>query len=544
MKNYIFYILLFFILLITYSAPILNHPALSFDDTSLLEPLKSVDSLQKYNELIQQNIILDVQPVRDLSFWLELQVEKFTGFRNSQLVNLLIWFFTLLFLDQILKFWKVQNIWRYFIVSLVAFHPAVASSVAWTSARKHLLSAFFLSVIVHLWITRCSFSLKDKIKFFIFYFLLCFSQPINFLAPFLILFGEFLTTSHQRLKKLLSRYDLIIGFILLAVFCVYINLTYYTGDYIKQSGEMLPKFLPPENQKLIFRIFVWGRSFFQLINPLAASPVPYKILKPETFIGIFLLFVFLFSIWIFRNKFWRDRLTLSLLLMASPILMMTVRLTHHLGWDTYLLTTIWSLGLLFGAFKYNAEPSKLVQTFGVIIIFVYVGLSYGFASDWSSDQRLVAQAYYKEGSFFAQENYARQLLLEGKDWTLAKELIHDLENKSPSRILLPYLKARLIYQAPVEANEKRRLFLETETLHPWMQYYFAAFEASQGNPMAGYLRLNKIWRNSQEEVKRVMGPLFYIYVSNWYKMCEQAKVQDCHWIQLELDKKSKQKPDN
>ena len=297
---------------------------------------------------------------------------------------------------------------------------------------------------------------------------------------------------------------------------------------------MLPKFLPSEEQKLIFRIFVWGRSFYQLVDPFAASPVPYRILKSETFFGLFLLISFVGIVYKFRKKFYKDRLILALLLMASPILLMTVRLTHHLGWDTYLLSSVWALGLFGGAYRWKASPSRFEIVLGVVFSMMLAALSFHFASSWASDQQLVKQAYFKEGSFFAQENYARQLLIDGSDWTLAKDLIEDLEKKSPQRILLPYLKARLAFQAPLNPVEKRKLFLDIETSHPWVQYYFAAFEASQGHSDLGNMRLHRLWANSREDIRRVMGDLFPIYVSNWRKMCEQAEAPDCHEIRTDL----------
>lgn len=538
-KDSVFFIFLFSLLVAVYSKPIFFHPTLNFDDTSLIGPLKEVHSLEKYKELIDQNVILDVQPVRDLSFWVELEVERLTGFRNSQALNLLLWFGALLFLNSILTKWNVSPFFRYGIIAVVSMHPVVTSSVAWTSARKHLLSLFFLAWLLHLEFNQRSKNFRSKQ--YVICFLMCFSQPINMLAPLLVSACDWWV---NRKKKSLFEYKYVLGFVLIAGICAFVNMNYYTGDYVKQTGEILPKFLAEENQKMIFRIFVWGRSFFQLINPAAASPVPYRILKDETFMGLALLGVFILTLWFFRRKFTADRMAVALVLVASPVLMMTIKLTHHLGWDTYLLSSVWSLGLFAGSFQWPQISSR--KALGVLagIAAINGGFSFAFASKWATDHDLNEFAYRKEKIFFAQENYARQLLHENQNWTLAKELVDDLEQKSPQRITIPYLKARVVYQAPVSPQEKRQMFLDIETSHPWIQYYFAAFEASQGQVDRGYLRLKRLWLASREEIFKVTQELFPVYVSNWSKMCERAKLEDCQWIQNEVKLFTEQKSKN
>ena len=117
---------LLFICLFFVSWPVLwIHPTLNFDDFALIEPLKKISSLGDYIAAWQKNAILDIAPIRDLSYWLELQFENLTGLRNSQLINLVIWFVGLVGFDRILSLLKVNQSVRYFILFLIGLHPVL-----------------------------------------------------------------------------------------------------------------------------------------------------------------------------------------------------------------------------------------------------------------------------------------------------------------------------------------------------------------------------------------------------------------------------------
>jgi hypothetical protein len=104
------------------------------DDRALLRPLQALGSLADYWGNPQ---IADLQPLRDLSLWIDLQL----GWPH--VTNLLLWFAILGALEKLLaRSFPQQPVWMWVIP--FACHPLFAGSVGWISARKHLLALLFL----------------------------------------------------------------------------------------------------------------------------------------------------------------------------------------------------------------------------------------------------------------------------------------------------------------------------------------------------------------------------------------------------------------
>lgn len=536
--RWFYYLFLWALLFLIYSPVVIQHPTLDLDDRALLDPLTQVSSLGDYQNLVKKNIILDVQPVRDLSFWLEIQFEKISGWRNSQLINLIFWWAALALLFEILRrkgvgFWIACS-----VVTVIGVHPVATTSVAWTASRKHLLSLLFVSLMAWLWFHPQIQKMRYQILFLFCYLFMGFSQPINLLFPWVLYFVEIQKTGVRFLKE---KWVLIAGTAVIAVTVYVLNRNYYLGEFVCQTGLALPKYLEEEKQKLIFRIMVWGRSFYQLLIPTSATTVPYNILKEKSVVGIFMLSIFFaWSVYSDRiRKCWDLRVVL--LLVFCPLMVMTFKLTVHLGWDTYMLSALWSLGFLAILLK-NEKRVKIVGS----ILIVYLGwISHSRAQLWLKDESVWRFGYESEGTAFAQENYARVLVNQNKDWELAKELIQNLEYKRPKQIRLPYLKSRLFFYAPYSFDKKKQLFLENEMIHPWYQYYFAALFASEGRYREAHERLEQMLPLYEVPPRIALGDEFATYVSKWTKMCVLAGEKDCEQRilnQIQQSEKSQPKP--
>ena len=65
-------------LLLIYSGVLWENPILKYDDSSLLSPLRHTQNLKHYFEQIKNGYVLDIQPLRDLTFWIEIQIWETT----------------------------------------------------------------------------------------------------------------------------------------------------------------------------------------------------------------------------------------------------------------------------------------------------------------------------------------------------------------------------------------------------------------------------------------------------------------------------------
>src|SRR3954471_21385770 len=79
-------------LAVVYHVPLTAGRLLHYDDPILIEPLATMSSFGQWIDRYRENQIWDVQPVRDLSLWIDSKLTEASGFDTFHLTNLLIWF--------------------------------------------------------------------------------------------------------------------------------------------------------------------------------------------------------------------------------------------------------------------------------------------------------------------------------------------------------------------------------------------------------------------------------------------------------------------
>src|SRR5438105_28206 len=87
----IFWLFLTTILLFIYWKPVVEAPILEYDDRVVIEPMRETHTLNEYRQGLDSGHILDRQPIRDLSYWLEFRFQAWTGWFHPQLINLILW---------------------------------------------------------------------------------------------------------------------------------------------------------------------------------------------------------------------------------------------------------------------------------------------------------------------------------------------------------------------------------------------------------------------------------------------------------------------
>ena len=203
-KIAILFISIFIWNILVFNQHIVEDKVLNYVDIKLVTPVENLSSFSEYLTLMKTSTILDFQPIRDLSFYLNHLFNKLLGVSGYHFFNLIFYMILLVVFGKLLKILNIKDEYIFLGIALLAFHPILISSVGWISARKHsLTSIFILLAIISI--------LKKKevtIKSIIFYFLSIFTHPITLLFPAWILVLFYL----KQIKKLTYKF-IILGFV-------------------------------------------------------------------------------------------------------------------------------------------------------------------------------------------------------------------------------------------------------------------------------------------------------------------------------------------
>lgn len=528
--------------LVLYWQPIAKAPLLDFDDKALASPMAQVVSFHDYLGLWNDNVIVDVQPVRDLSYWLEYRIEAVSGFRNHQLVNLLLWLGILAMLFTLME---QQQFARWLIVGLVtyaAIHPAAVNSVAWTAARKHLLSMLFVTIATWSWLryqkTKTTHSQRGWYYWLTTasYVLSVWSQPISALFPIWAWSVDVQERGKKTAANLGKATWKTLPLAINGAVVLWINMTYYAGPRFQEhfSAGGGTKYLAESWSTAADRLLILGRYTYQLILPTLPSICPYDLSMPEGFVGLMLLPLVLLVFFksVPRKEFYRWTL-----LMALPLFVVTAKRTQHTGWDTYLLPAMTGWILLMGfalqrlAVWARHSPHAFLKPVALTFaaaLFVFLSAETKISADaWASDRTLWVKALERESYHMAIVANAKRALMDG-DHKRAWELISWLKDAYPHHPDLGYLLGQGIYKNPnMSPPQKYAEFEKNMLSSPWYQYYWAALEATQGQYAEADDRIQKLWDQDQKGAVLAFAENLGLMAANWQAMCEKAHRTEC-----------------
>lgn len=506
-----------FIILLLISLPLLYwHPTLIIDDLQLLAPLRDMHGLHDYVRAWQENLIIDIQPVRDLSYWIELQLETYIG-RNSQLVNLALWWACLTLFSKTLFLNGIEKRIRWVLVLLVGLHPVMTNSVFWISGRKHLLSALFVMLSLY-FLSRWRKQKADRWLWCagLTYLLALFSHPINVGLPIFLFFWLCSEKSQSKAVFLIS-VSAIAGAVAL------INASYYASDsYMLHGGMFSPKFRAESWHDLEARALLLGRYVFQLLLPFRPSTLPYNLYSLPSRIG---LFVALTSTVIFARGKIKTPAWPWILFAALPIAVVTVKVTGQGGNDTYLLTPLLGIGLFLGT-RVRTLSKTALAAFAVVLI-CYAGIDGKMADVWSSEEKVLHYNHESEQGTISKITLARYLINNRKDLNLASEIVFDLMKNSPRVPDLGFLLGKLIYSQPMPSAKKAELFLRHAKDDPWYAYYWAVFESDHGQHLQAHERILSAWNKNPSFFYVSFREDISAFEKKWTRICELAGRNDC-----------------
>lgn len=515
------------------SFPVLQaHPTLDFDDFALLDPLRTIQTLEDYLNAWSSNLILDLAPIRDLSYWIELKLEYVLGFRNSQWVNLIIWYLTLVSLSKLLTLCKIRKTIQYLTLTWIGLHPVIHSSIFWTSGRKHVLSALWITLGLYFLIKaghqdppakkRHALTLSG-----ISYLISLNSQPINIGFP---IFALLWITKKSRLFKKPEIYYLI-SISILGMFYGLLNFLYYTSPaYLTRGGIYAPKFRPESLSQVKERILIIGRFFYQILTPIKPSVISYNIQGIESQIGLVLLLFFV----IFMIKFWKSLQIEWLIFAVLPLAVVTTKLTSQGGLDTYLLSSLIGCAL-FIASTLNLMSHRLLikkkWIAAVIIMVIFLPIDLKMAVVWSQDSTIWEYAYEAEGNNSALAEYARSLVNSSNpNLEKAKTIALNLQLSSTTHQTIDYVLGKVFYLSPLSYQERTSLFQKYHLNTPWFDYYWSALDAQNNQYKQAYSRLERRWLENPSQFALDFQFNLDELENKWTLMCHLANNSECNSI--------------
>lgn len=439
---------------------IVSDPLLTRDDEALLAPLRQVTSPADYAALLSTHRVLDVQPVRDVSYLVDLWLSRRLPFSTFHLTGAVL--FALLLVSAFGLFARLAPWPRALVaVAVMAAHPVWGTGVAWVAARKHLLAALFLTLAtVALLRYRERETRREGVFAVLAFTLSVLSQPIGVGWP---LFAFVLLGRRLRGPVVASA--------LVAAGVAAVNAWYYTGPYVAQADAA--KFAPGLHPGV--SLLSLGRAFWNLVCPVAIA-TSYEPGAVWNLAGLLLLVPVLFVL--LRAARWR-RTGPWLLYAALPLGVVLVRMTNVFLFDTYLFSA--GVGLLAAVLCALEAATLPVRRAAAVFAggLISLGLveDVALARSYTSEPALWARAWAVEPSPEALAHHAAYELDAGRvDASLALAL--RLRDWAPERKDVGWVLGRAIDRSATA--DKETLFRTAGVDDPWLHYFHARFEASQG----------------------------------------------------------------
>lgn len=486
-------------LLCIYWEPVRLDPVLGRDDRELVEPLRSVRSVPDYLEAVRANVILDRQPVRDLSFWVDLRLGEWLGVGTLHLTNLLLWLGIVLVAGSVLRQLRPSSWGSRAVLALFALHPVFANSVAWISARKHLLAMLFLLLATRELVRLTAGLHRGRgaaaLRLAGWYALSMASQPIGLLWPLWAALWVWLQSPREARRAHLG---VLLACVPVLLATAAVNLAYYSGPYLLRYGNA--KLTEGDSGVAVLAL---GRYVFQLVAPLRLS-VQYYPGSPLNLLGALLAPALAFLAFKLGPR--RD-VAAWLAFLLFPLVLVTARMTNIFVSDTYLLLPGFGAAALATVLVHELGPRMTPRwrpaalgMAAVLLLAFGVG-SWFQARTWLSDQALWEHAHATEPTPQTLSKHTQYLLADGKvEEALEQALL--LKEWNPGERRLPMLLSRSVFLHPGLSIPEKLRFLETEGLpSPWTQYHAALLLGQQGDAERAFTLLQRLvgWDGVERE---------------------------------------------
>ncbi len=521
-KRIFFYIILITVIFLSYFELIKIDTQLEYDDKLLIGSLKSIHDFPSYFQAIKNGLILDIQPIRDLSYWIDFQLFNMFGWYSYHLTNTFLLVLICYKLELLLRETVSENYLIFLFVFVFAVSPVTSSSVAWIAARKHLLSTFFILWATNLTVKNKNNSTDSNIKILILYSLSVLSHPISLLWPLWMIFWKGHEWPVNKINFLKNKYALL----LMSIFLI-LNFWYYKTIY-HDSVSNFSKFSKLSNYDLGLPLLSIGRYFYQTIFPFSALPTSHYPGSLENFIGLIGFVSFLFVLKIHKTITSRA----TMLYFILPLLIVTFNMTNVFCSDTYILNA--SIGVYWSLANFM-DQKKSKRVFFIVITTYLLFLTiynYNYLKIFRNEVDLWTYSFIKEATPQSAGITSTNYVKKGK-FKDSFLVIETIQTNWPKHPFLPQLIAENIFFNPAIDIRKKITTLESvENKTPNLYFYLNILYARENEIYKLEKNIHKIFKDPQMFNTELRGSEEQIAAAYIY-MCESFNIKNC---QTELDK--------
>lgn len=452
----------------------INDPLLNYDDTLLIDFLHLLPTLKSYLQKLYIFQLIDVQPVRDLSYVIDFFLKKNIHFWSFHLTNFILWIgiiFTFIRIAEVL-FKKSSMILN--LALLFSIHPITANTVSWVAARKHLLCAFFTSLA-----TLCLLLIKEypenKKKFLIIsipilYLMAILSQPIFIFWPTWVLLYFFLFKDSGLQRK--QKTFMIVPLLIMMTIGLIANQHYYSGPYVMESR--LPKMSIFD---ISWALNALGRYVYNIFIPTHISVVYYE----GSIINLIGLILLPIIVWVILKLMDTRTAILWLAYASFPIILVIGRQANVFVSDTYCIFSLWALYIMLLALiqklpdisNFSQHQKKIQFALTTLIFSFFFFKSYNTAASYQSTASLWHHANLIEKTPVGLNAEVYSEIQIG-NFSKAFEVAVDMFKIFPDSPLLPFTIPHATYFFDRWSIKQKIDFLEsTQMKSPWVNYYLA-----------------------------------------------------------------------
>lgn len=382
----IFYLIVYFPLL-------KNDPFLQRDDLRIVSPLEAVSDFAGYVEAVKTDLIPDVQPIRDLSYFANIKVFALTGLKTFHLTNLLLLTVCIFLFMKILTHLKFSPKAVLFGTLLFAFHPILVSGFGWISSRKHVLGLLFIFLAIDQILKKEKLNLVSVLSYLA---AICSHQIfIFFPAWVLVYFKGYKIKLDKRLYAVM-----IIGGVI--VFSIGFFKTFYigTGDDSYALYSL--------SEHISRSVLSAGRAATLIMSPVVIAAV-YGQGSFYNLIGIALFIIYFFLI--YKSKTSKDSfiwVTLAVLTFGPSLIAFVNDTYLYLPLATFIISTL---------FLVRDHINKFAPV-ALLIVILFAIKTVTASKMWRSDLDLWQYSYEQEHAPYSSMQLGNVLLKHDKKLAL------------------------------------------------------------------------------------------------------------------------------
>ncbi len=489
---------------------IISDPsAVNPDFQYLLQSLSEITSPIDYFLKLVRFETLDFQPVRDLTFFIDIFIQKFTGLNSIIFQNVCWWVLSGMILVRLLVRRGFDLRIAQLMVMGFLLYPLFVSTISWGFARKHIVAFFFILLATD----EVEKENGKLSRIYLFYILALLSHPIHVLWSVWAIWKR-----KDQLKKYLPLAAVSIAFII-------VNKIYYSTSevFLTHFPDLSLQTLHPADMLLALSHYL-SQIFFPYILSFRYYPGLYSDMAGLLVITGMLLVLLKYK----KDRSW-------ILLIAGPLVMTLAN--PGVRYDIYLLLPAAGFMLSIPSFQ---EKRSLPWALSCMILF-WGAFTFTETKFWKDEISFTMRNFERQPSCKS----ARDALLSHyeNEVTTPAELRAFIYREKCSgdgitgKSLLVLQSYLLFYEndLPQEKRLERLRELSQKDFFSWV--VLVAFQLRNGDreeARADLKNLLSVWRTAK--FRREYTPIIAKYV---YPFCQEEKNDEC----LDLMKPLVQKPD-